>query len=114
MPFYQMLCIAAHYGQYRHLKELVTVTAKHVMDQGGVVRTLDSWGTLSLPQRMHAHGHSHTIGDYWTMNFDASPETLRSLTNLMRRDARVVRCTTLKLGERVEDIVQPRSITVTR
>lgn len=45
------------------------------------------------------------------MDFDGSPQTTRTLSNLMRRDPRVIRWTMLKLGERVEDIVQPRGFT---
>ncbi|OCH88266.1 hypothetical protein OBBRIDRAFT_780419 [Obba rivulosa] len=109
MPFYQMLCITAHYSEYMHIKGLVTQAATHVMDRGGVVRHLNSWGTFSLPQRMRRHKKYYTIGDYWTMHFDASPATLRSLHSVMREDQRVIRWTTLKLGEKVEDVVRPPS-----
>jgi len=114
MPFYRMLCISAHYQKYEHIRELVHLTASHVMDNGGVVRKLTSWGTLSLPQRMHRHKQYFSIGDYWTMHFDASPRTLRSLNMLMKSDPRVIRWTTLKLGEKVEDVVQDPSRTVRR
>ena len=82
MPFYQMVCIAAHYAEYvsrpreigflhvsdpptqKHIKDLVTLAAKHVMDRGGVVRKFESWGTLALPQTMKAHKQQHQIGEY--------------------------------------------------
>src|SRR4051794_17569074 len=41
---------------------------------------------------------------YWTMHFDTSPHTLRSLNGIMRRDPRVLRWTVLKLADKVEDI----------
>jgi small subunit ribosomal protein S6 len=41
---------------------------------------------------------------YWTLHFDASPRTLRSLNGIMRRDPRVLRWTVLKLADRIEDI----------
>ncbi|KAI0700879.1 ribosomal protein S6 [Cytidiella melzeri] len=105
MPFYQMVCIAAHYKEYRHIKDLVTLCARHVMDNGGVVREIESWGTNTLPVRMKK---THEIGDYWTMHFDASPPVLTSLRKILHYDHRVLRMTTLKLGERVEDISKPR------
>ena len=43
---------------------------------------------------------------YWTLHFDASPRTLRSLNGIMRRDPRVLRWTVLKLADKVEDISQ--------
>jgi len=114
MPFYQMVCIAAHYSEYKHIKELVELAAKHVINNGGVVRRLNSLGTLSLPQRMRRHQQYHQIGDYWTMHFDASPRSMRGLDRIMRADARVVRWTMLKLGDKVQDVVLPPSKTVDR
>ncbi|KAH9915675.1 ribosomal protein S6 [Fomitopsis serialis] len=114
MPFYQMLCITAHYNEYRPIKELVQRTVQQVWDRGGVVRRLNSWGTKTLPQRMRRHKQYHQIGDYWTMDFDASPRTLRTLNNLMRADPSVVRWTVLKLGDKVENIVTPPSKTTPR
>ncbi|KAH9929614.1 ribosomal protein S6 [Epithele typhae] len=114
MPLYQLTCIAAHYPEYRFIKELVTRLATHVMDNGGVVRKIDSWGTRTLPQRMKKLRHVHTIGDYWTMQFDASPSTIRSLSRLMHDDPRVIRGTNIKLGEQVKDIRTFSDLTTTR
>ncbi|KAL6308050.1 ribosomal protein S6 [Sparassis latifolia] len=114
MPFYQMLCISSHYPEYKHIKDLVHFTAMHVMNQGGVVRRLNSWGTLSLPQRMRRHKTYNSIGDYWTMHFDASPRILKSLNAQMRRDPRVIRCTMIKLGQKVEDVVHEKEKTIQR
>ena len=47
----------------QHIKQLVQQTATHVMDAGGVVRALDSWGTLTLPQRMRRHKQYHLRGE---------------------------------------------------
>ncbi|KAI6046080.1 hypothetical protein EDC04DRAFT_1871086 [Pisolithus marmoratus] len=98
MPFYQMLCIASHFREYKHIKDLVTMSAKHIMDQGGVVRNIEYWGTQTLPQPMRRHRQVYTIGDYWTMYFDTSPHGLKSLTGVIRRDPRVIRWTMLKQG----------------
>lgn len=46
------------------------------------------------------------FNSYWTMHFDTSPRTLRSLNSIMRSDPRVIRWTMLKLGEKVEEVVQ--------
>ncbi|KAG1716632.1 hypothetical protein ID866_510 [Astraeus odoratus] len=114
MPFYQMVCIASHFREYRHIKDLVTMSARHIMDQGGVVRNIEYWGTQTLPQKMRKRRQVYTIGDYWTMYFDTSPQGLKSLTGLIRRDPRVIRWTMLKQGDKVEDVVLPREKTVTR
>ncbi|KAI0812380.1 ribosomal protein S6 [Irpex lacteus] len=109
MPFYQMVCIAAHYKDYAQIKNLVKTCAEHVMQRGGVVRKIESWGTCTLPQRMKK---THEIGDYWAMNFDASPLVLNSLREILHYDPRVLRMTTLKLGDRVEDVVKPKAKTL--
>lgn len=41
---------------------------------------------------------------YWTLHFDASPQTLRSLNGIMRRDPRVLRWSVLKLADKIEDL----------
>jgi len=104
MPFYQVLCIAAHNPEYRQIKSLVRLAATHILNNGGVVRGIQYWGTETLPQRMRSHGTNHEYGDYWTMHFDASPEKQKGLSKLLRKDPRVVRATVLKMGERIEDV----------
>ncbi|KAJ7287433.1 ribosomal protein S6 [Mycena rebaudengoi] len=104
MPLYRMVCIAAHFPEYKHIHNLVQQSANHILDAGGVVRKIDSWGTQTLPQRMRRHGNYHEIGDYWTMHFDTSPRTLLSLHSIMRRDPRVIRWTVLKLASNAVDI----------
>ncbi|KAJ7072242.1 ribosomal protein S6 [Mycena amicta] len=106
MPIYQMVCIAAHFPEYKHIQGLAKQSILHILDAGGVVRKIDSWGTRALPQRMRRHGNYHEIGDYWTMHFDTAPRTLLTLNSLMRQDPRVIRWTVLKLGSRPEDIAR--------
>ncbi|KAF8580447.1 hypothetical protein K439DRAFT_1356839 [Ramaria rubella] len=114
MPLYELLCITTHLKEYRHIKELVKTCATHVMDSGGVVRSLNNWGTRVLPNRMHRHQQWHTIGDYWTMHFDTSPRVLHALNRRLRKDPRVIRWTMTKLGERIEVIAEPTEQTITR
>ncbi|KAF7782622.1 hypothetical protein Agabi119p4_1998 [Agaricus bisporus var. burnettii] len=108
MPLYQMVCIAAHVPEYLHIRGLVQQSATHIMHAGGVVRKIESWGTMQLPQRMKKKRTSayEQIGDYWSLHCDASPQALRTLNNFMRRDPRVLRWTVLKLGDRVEDVAR--------
>lgn len=39
------------------------MSARHVMDQGGVVRNIEYWGTQTLPQVMRRHKKSQTVGE---------------------------------------------------
>ncbi|TFL04328.1 hypothetical protein BDV98DRAFT_562059 [Pterulicium gracile] len=110
MTFYKMVCIAVHYPQFTHVKELVRQASVQVMQSGGVVRDIQSWGTLVLPQRMKRLGGKdqpyHAIGDYWTLSFAASPQNLKGLNNIMRRDPRVLRWTVLKEASTLEKMAK--------
>ncbi|KXN85366.1 30S ribosomal protein S6 [Leucoagaricus sp. SymC.cos] len=109
MPLYQMICIAAHFPEYQHIRSLAQKSATHIMNSGGVVRKIESWGTMQLPQRMKKKRSTAAyeyVGDYWSLHCDASPQTLRSLNNFLRRDPRVLRWSVLKLGDRVEDVAK--------
>jgi len=107
MPLYELVVISAHFKEFFHLKDLVRASATHVMTNGGVVRSLNSMGTRLLEQRMRAHKQLHTQGDYWTMRFDASPILMKSLQKRLVQDPRVVRQTTIKLGEKLEEVTKP-------
>ena len=50
------------------IRDLVRQTAMTVMNHGGVVRSLNSWGTRSLPAQMRRHEQKHTIGECVTIN----------------------------------------------
>ncbi|EIM79907.1 uncharacterized protein STEHIDRAFT_68936 [Stereum hirsutum FP-91666 SS1] len=105
MPLYNILVIAAHNPQYIHIKELVRQSALQILDNGGVVRSLNYMGTQTLPQRMRRHKQIFEHGDYWTMSFDASPKSQKSLSSILRKDPRVIRSTVIKMGERPEELI---------
>ena len=92
MPFYRMMCIAAHFPEYvcpprgfslpgsvtdepagkqKHIKDLVTQSAMHVLDSGGTVRGFRYWGTRTLPQRMKRHKQFFNYGEYVVHRKDA-------------------------------------------
>ncbi|KAF9070644.1 ribosomal protein S6 [Rhodocollybia butyracea] len=104
MPLYQMLCISTHFKEYKQIKQLVTQTCTHIMNNGGVVRKIDSKGLHALPQRMKRQAGIQSYGDYWMLHFDTSPRTIQSLNKIMRQDPMVLRWTILKLGAKVEDL----------
>jgi hypothetical protein len=47
------------------------------------------------------------------MEFDASPRTMLALRTMFRRDPRVIRWTTLKIAEKVQDLSKPLTKTTT-
>ena len=47
----------------QHIRELVRQSAMHVINNGGVVRSINSWGTRTLPQKMKRHGPRQSVGE---------------------------------------------------
>lgn len=88
-------------------------SAKMLLDNGSVVREIRYIGLRTLPQRMKRHKQHHEFGDYWSMHFDAPPSLVSQLNKYMQTDHRVVRWTTLKLGERLTDVASIRQNTIT-
>ena len=104
MPFYRMMCIAAHYPEYvslppgfpleegewvddweqKHIKDLVTQSAMHVLDNGGTVRGLRYWGTLTLPQRMRRQKQIFNYGEY----VPSFPPSTTDLVSTLRKFSR--------------------------
>ncbi|KIM30659.1 hypothetical protein M408DRAFT_328194 [Serendipita vermifera MAFF 305830] len=111
MPFYQLLCISTHYSQYKFIRTLVKTSAMHIFDSGGVVRDIKFLGTRILPSKMKRHTKAQTLGDYWTMEFDANPRTMDELQKRLRQDPTVLRSTTLKLGSQLMESIQNPSKT---
>ncbi|CAG8499886.1 11642_t:CDS:2 [Paraglomus brasilianum] len=89
-----------------NLKDLVRTSAKYVLNNGGAVRGFSSWGTLALPTRTRRHQEYHTEGYYWLMHFDTNPIIVQALQKKFKTDPRVIRGNIIKLGEKLEDIVE--------
>ncbi|KAL8280630.1 hypothetical protein RQP46_006953 [Phenoliferia psychrophenolica] len=114
MPLYELLVIASHHAQLAPIRTLATTTSSLILANGGVVRSLDHWGTRNLPQRMKRGDGSSFSGvcvrralGYWTMRFDANPPTVAALNERLRLDPRVLRWTTLKVGTTLAQVISP-------
>ncbi|TIA90206.1 hypothetical protein E3P99_01676 [Wallemia hederae] len=109
MPVYNILCIAAHYPEIAPIRELLKTTSSMINNGNGVIRTIDFWGTHTLPMRMRRHQEIHDKGDYINMEFVGSPKVLNNLNNLLRLDPRVVRWQTINQGSKVTDFLSSTS-----
>lgn len=86
------------------MRDLIRTTSRLLIDNGGAVRGTQYWGRRRLPQRARRHQQWHTEGDHFLMQFDTNPRVLNTLSSRLQSDPRVVKWTTLKLGERLEQI----------
>jgi small subunit ribosomal protein S6 len=61
--------VLSFYAPQRQIKSLVRLAATHILNNGGVVRGIQYWGTETLPQRMRSHGTNHEYGEYVRSSF---------------------------------------------
>ncbi|EIE76330.1 hypothetical protein G6F46_002484 [Rhizopus delemar] len=106
MPFYELVCIARHNIVESNLKDLLKTSAKQVLNRGGVVRGFDNLGDMKIPHRIKRHQEYFTDGRYWTMHFDANPLVVQDLGKKLAVDTRVLRHTFIKLGDKLETVIQ--------
>ncbi|KAI8461091.1 hypothetical protein BY996DRAFT_6408886 [Phakopsora pachyrhizi] len=113
MPLYSLSCLVLHYPSYAPLRTLVHTAASLIESNGGLVRQIDYLGRRNTPQRIRASGLAPGgVGeaDYWTMNFDANPPTVRELTNRLRVDPRVLRLLNHSLLLRIERFMNSQGL----
>ncbi|RKO92792.1 30S ribosomal protein S6, partial [Blyttiomyces helicus] len=99
MPLYELVCIArASANSNQDLRRLLKISALHVMNGGGVVRSFEANPLSPLPYRMRKHQEIYDKGITWFMRFDASPHLAQSLLKSLDFDERVIRSTVIKVG----------------
>eukprot|EP00048_Salpingoeca_helianthica_P016565 m.233023 g.233023 ORF g.233023 m.233023 type:complete len:145 (+) comp18949_c0_seq1:3-437(+) len=73
--------------------------AKQITSSGGVVQSIEDQGAASLPYRMRAHVEWHTTGRQTFMRFLASPETLKSVVQGLKKEQTIIRHSVLRLDD---------------
>ncbi|KAJ3081795.1 hypothetical protein HK102_002124, partial [Quaeritorhiza haematococci] len=129
MPLYELICIArttatnhlplptaasaaasaaskAFKSKDADLANLMKTAGLHILDRGGVVRKFENIGSRQLPYRMRRHQEIFDHGHYWSMLFDASPSTMQSLLKTLSYDERVIRHTSIKVGDSLQKVTQ--------
>ncbi|KAJ3273007.1 28S ribosomal protein S6, mitochondrial [Terramyces sp. JEL0728] len=85
-------------AQNEQLKSLLTFCAKHVLDSNGVVREITNLGQKQLPYRMKRHQEIFDQGQYFSMKFDSSAQTMFNLKKALNLNETVIRNSIVKLG----------------
>ncbi|KAK8101105.1 mitochondrial 37S ribosomal protein bS6m [Apiospora kogelbergensis] len=86
-------------GNLAEVKEIVTTTGALILRERGVIRGLSNWGVFSLPRATSVHQMRHSTGHYFAMRYDGSVETQKSVSKILRNDPRMIRHTSVKLGD---------------
>jgi small subunit ribosomal protein S6 len=78
---------------------IVLAAGQLVLRNGGVVRSVDNWGVFALPRAVSKAQQLHHNGHYFAMRYDASTEAQGLVRTTMNLDPRVIRSTSVKLGD---------------
>ncbi|KAI0010212.1 hypothetical protein F4779DRAFT_319213 [Xylariaceae sp. FL0662B] len=81
------------------LPRIVLGAGQLVLQQKGVIRGMSNWGVFALPKALSVHQMRHTQGHYFAMRFDSSVGTQEAVRNMLRLDPRMIRHSTVKLGD---------------
>ncbi|KAI8817503.1 uncharacterized protein EV422DRAFT_215595 [Fimicolochytrium jonesii] len=84
---------------------LMKMAATQIMDRKGVVKGFSIMEqNRQLVYRMKRHQTIFDKGDTWTMEFYASPQSVRQMSKSLNFDERVIRHTVVKLGESLSEL----------
>ncbi|KAB2581305.1 putative 37s ribosomal protein mrp17 protein [Lasiodiplodia theobromae] len=92
-------------GKIHEVKEIAKTAGSIVLNSGGVVRGVTNWGVFQLPKPFRKHQVTHYAGHHFIIRFDASPRAQHALRRTMGLDPRLIRHSVVKLGSKLEDIV---------
>lgn len=68
------------------------------------MRGITNWGPFLLTRRKVRSQVLHDSGHHFIMRFDCSPATQRLVHKTTAVDPRMIRCGTVKLGEKLDEI----------
>ncbi|KAL4442448.1 hypothetical protein ABPG77_005032 [Micractinium sp. CCAP 211/92] len=96
MPLYELFAIAKPAVGKAALAEMMRAVGSTVMQQGGVVTDIMSYGQRKLAYDIRQPGSRYGEANMWQVNFVASPKTLQDIDHSLRVDERVLRWIVLK------------------
>ena len=64
-----------------------------------MIRSLANWGVFALPRSVSRNQMRHYNGHYFVMRYDAAVATQEQVRRTLGLDPRVVRATSVKLGD---------------
>ncbi|KAJ2905922.1 37S ribosomal protein MRP17 mitochondrial [Zalerion maritima] len=83
----------------RQYLRIVLTAGQQVLRSGGVVRGIENWGVFQMPKKVLKNQMDLSAGHYFCMRFDASGPTQEVVRSTMSMDPRVIKVTSVKLGD---------------
>jgi small subunit ribosomal protein S6 len=108
MPIYELFCLARPQLARAQHAEMFRSTAKTVLDGGGVLTDLKSFGERRLAYRIRNFGGIFSESYMWQISFAAKPQVLEELQQQLKLDERILRHIFVK-----KDVFKPLPTTST-
>ncbi|PRW51089.1 mitochondrial ribosomal S6 [Chlorella sorokiniana] len=96
MPFYELFALAKPGLGKQQLAQILRAVGQQVMEHGGVVTDIRSYGERRLAYDIRQPGARYSEAAMWQVNFAAKPTTLQELDHTLRVDERMLRWMVLK------------------
>uniref|UniRef100_A0A7S2IGM9 Ribosomal protein S6 n=1 Tax=Helicotheca tamesis TaxID=374047 RepID=A0A7S2IGM9_9STRA len=102
MVFYECVLTAKNTAPFTSLTKLMKTISSTVVENGGIVRTVQNHGIRNLPHRFKAKypdkegNRYYKKGRFISVWYDASPRVLAKVENEIRLDDQILRHTHLK------------------
>ena len=96
MVLYDFLMIVKSSVPKNQLGDILRRTGTRVLDAGGVITDVTSYGTRTLAYEFKAPGEKHFEAHTVQMSFNCAPTVLENLKHDMRTDERVLRWIAVK------------------
>lgn len=80
MVLYELICITRHNLAPATVREIAKTAGATVINNGGVVRAIDDWGTRILPKPIKKYQTKHDEARYFLMWFDTNRKCSHSIS----------------------------------
>ncbi|CCG83903.1 protein of unknown function [Taphrina deformans PYCC 5710] len=104
MVLYELICLTRAQLTDTTVREIAKTAGATVINNGGVVRSIEDWGHRVLPKPIKKYQSKHDEARYFLMRFDTNPRVQKDLSLTIKLDPRVLRHSVVKLGERLDQI----------
>uniref|UniRef100_A0A7S2MAY0 30S ribosomal protein S6, chloroplastic n=2 Tax=Skeletonema marinoi TaxID=267567 RepID=A0A7S2MAY0_9STRA len=110
MVFYECLMTAKNTAHYNNLTALMKDISLKIVNNGGIVRSIQNHGVRQLPHRFRAKyadregNRYYEKGRFVSVFYDASPGIMRQVEGILNLDEQILRNTHLKGRNKFMDV----------
>ncbi|WPT10673.1 37S ribosomal protein MRP17 [Picochlorum sp. SENEW3] len=96
MPLYELFCLAKSRLTPVELKRLMAGAGKVILDKGGIITDVKSFGEQRLAYVIRRPGERYATASMWQMTFASGSDVVSEVEHGLRLDEGVIRWAVLK------------------